>query len=397
AEANLASAQAHLADLEAGTDEFDLAVAEANLASAQASVASAQASLNLTLETVTTASIEAARAELVAAENQLADIQRTVDRVGDRINKQLADALDSAQTNYDAALAKYNRLSAGADPNAVNAQQQAISAASARLAGSEADLVALQAAASEADMAAAKASVASAEAQLQALMAEAKAEDLAIAEANVKTAEISVEDAQYNVDSAVVAAPFDGVITGINVSEGEVASGIVVEMVDNKNLEIVLQVDEIDIASISLGQEATIELETWPDEEINSTVQAIAPSSGSTNTGLTSYDVHLALEQTELPVLIGMTANANLLTAKREGVLLVPNRAISSDRSSGRFFVDLQIPNPEGEPTVERTEVTVGLRDAQFTQIIDGIEEGDVLVVNYTLPVFEPGGGPPGG
>lgn len=400
AEANLASAEARLASLEGGPDSFDVAVAEANLRSAQASIASAQASLNSTFETVTPANIEAARAELVAAENQLADIENTLEKVGDRANKAISDAYEAARVNYQAALAKFNRLQAGADPNAVAAQQQAISAASARAAGSEADLAALQTAASAADMAAAKATVASAEARLQALLAGPKAEDIAIAEANLKSAELSVADAQANLDSALIAAPFDGVITAIRANVGEVATGIVVEMADPNALEIVLQVDEIDIAAITLGQEATVTLETWPDSEIKSTVQAVAPSSGSTNTGVTSYDVHLELEESNLPILIGMTANASLLTARRDGVLLVANRAITADRSSGRFFVSVQTDGPEGEPpVVEQIEVSVGLRDSQFSQIIDGINEGDVLVVNYTIPVRQPGegGGRPGG
>ncbi|MFT5194452.1 MAG: HlyD family secretion protein [Cellvibrionaceae bacterium] len=398
AEANLASAQARLASLETGPNEYDVAVAEANLRSAQASIASAQANLNSTLETVTPANIEAARAELVAAENQLADIESTLVKVGDRANKRLADAYEAAKASYSAAVAKFNRLQTGADANAINAQQQAVSAASARAAGSQADLADLQAAASAADLAAAQATVASADARLQALLAGAKVEDIVIAEANVKSAEISVANAQSNLNDAVITAPFDGVVTAIHTNIGETATGIVLEMADPNDLEIVLQVDEIDIAAISIGQEATISLETWPDIELSSMVQAVAPSSGSTSTGITSYDVHLELADTDLPILIGMTANASLLTAKRDGVLVVVNRAITADRSSGRFYVDVQTTNDAGEVSIEKTEVSIGLRDSQFSQIIDGISEGDILVVDYTVPVRRPGeGGPPGG
>ncbi len=397
AEAALASAQARLEKLETGADEFDIAVAEANLRSAQASISSAQANLNATFDTVSEASIEAAKAELVIAQNQFEQLERTLEDVGDFANKRLADAYESAKVNFLAAQAKYDRILAGADPNAVGAQQQAVSAASARASASEADLIALQTAASTADMAAAQANVASAEARLAALMENAKSEDIAIAEANVKSAEISLEDAQYNLDNAIVSAPFDGVITAIHVAPGEVANGIVLEMADHKNLEIVLQVDEIDIASITLGQEAVVTLETWPDEEISSQVKSIAPSAGSSNSGITSYDVHLELAEADIPILIGMTANANLLTAKRDGVLLVPNRAITSDRSSGRYFVDVQTTDADGVVSAERVEIKIGLRDSQNTQILDGINEGDILAVNYSAPVIVPGqgGGPP--
>ena len=58
----------------------------------------------------------------------------------------------------------------------------------------------------------------------------------------------------------------------------------------------------------------------------------------------------------------------------------------------------MQTTGPEGETNIERKEVVIGLRDSQLTQIIDGVDEGDVLLVNYSIPVRQPGdgGGGPG-
>jgi multidrug efflux pump subunit AcrA (membrane-fusion protein) len=67
-----------------------------------------------------------------------------------------------------------------------------------------------------------------------------------------------------------------------------------------------------------------------------------------------------------------MTANADLLTAERTDVLLVPNRAITADRETDTYYVD----RIDGDQ-IEQTEVVIGLRDSQYTEIVEGLQEGD--------------------
>ena len=393
AEANLASAIARLENLQSGPDELEIAIAETDIQSAEASISSAQAGLSSSIDSVTPADIEAAKAELVAAENNLENIQNLVDDLGEFVNKTISDQLADAQNSYNVALAKYNRLLSGANSFAVGASAASVNAAEARLDQSEANLAELLVGTSAADLAAAEASVASANATLQQLLEEPSEAEIAVVEAQIEQARIALADAEAALEETELVAPFGGIITALNAVEGELGTGVLVEMADDQDLEIVLNVDEIDISAISLDQEALITLETWPDQEIAAFVSSIAPTAGSTTSGIVSYDVHLTLEQTDLPVRLGMTANANLLTSRREDVLLVPNRAIISERSTGKFFVNLEI----DEETVERTEVIIGLRDSEFTQIIDGVDEGDSLLVNYQPPTFDFGGGGPFG
>ena len=98
-----------------------------------------------------------------------------------------------------------------------------------------------------------------------------------------------------------------------------------------------------------------------------------------------------------MPLRIGMTANANLITGEREGVLLVPNAAINADRSAGTFSVNLVRIDADGNVTVEEIEVTIGLRDANNTQITSGLQEGDEIMIGNVLPIFEFGPGNDGG
>jgi multidrug efflux pump subunit AcrA (membrane-fusion protein) len=72
-----------------------------------------------------------------------------------------------------------------------------------------------------------------------------------------------------------------------------------------------------------------------------------------------------------------MTADVDIVTARAEDALLVPNRAITSDRSAGRSYVTRMV----GADVTEEVEVEVGLRDEHFTQILSGLEEDDVVVL----------------
>jgi multidrug efflux pump subunit AcrA (membrane-fusion protein) len=138
---------------------------------------------------------------------------------------------------------------------------------------------------------------------------------------------------------------------------------------------VVLSVDEVDIGSFAVGQPASITLEAWPERQIASEIVAIAPGSNSSSTALAAYDVHLAYQAADLPTLIGLTANASLVTARREDVLLVPNAAITPDRAAGKYFVDVQ----QADGSFHQVEVSIGLRDNENTQITTGLVEGDVL------------------
>jgi RND family efflux transporter MFP subunit len=254
----------------------------------------------------------------------------------------------------------------------------------------------LLAGASDADIAAAEADLASAKASLDNLISGPSDTDLKIYETRLAQAETGLQEAQNALDEAVLAAPFDGVITAVHVALGENASGLAIELLDSNSLEVILGVDEIDVGQIAIGQPASVTLETWPNDEIASEITAIAPSSSASDAGLVTYDVHLALNDNELPILVGMTANADLITNVGEDVLLVPNAAITADRENGTYTVNLVRTEEDGSKTVQPVEVTIGLKDKDHTQVISGLVEGDVVILGtFEAPTlrFGPGGG----
>lgn len=384
AEAAVASAQANLDDVIAGPTATEIAIGEAGVRTSQASLYASAAELARVQSSIAASQITAAQAALLAAQATL-DNAREVNEDGPTAANH--QAMLEAEQSVANAQAQLDDLLAG--PNA-NAEQSSVAAANARVDGSEADLNKLLVGPTETEIISAQLQLAQAQASLAALLAGASETDIATATAEVEQARLSLADAEEALTKAAITAPFAGIVTAVHVSEGEIASGIVVELVDTTNLEVVLQVDEIDIGNITAGQQAVITLETWPDVEINSSVAAIAPGAQtSVGTTLVTYDVHLTLGATDLPVRMGMTANANLITAQKEGVLLVPNRAINVDRNAGTYSVNRII-----GATTEVVEVAIGLRDGQHTQILHGLNTGDELLVTNGIPVENFGPGP---
>jgi HlyD family secretion protein len=171
-------------------------------------------------------------------------------------------------------------------------------------------------------------------------------------------------------------APFDGVVTAVNVQEGQAASAAVpaVTLADVSELQIVVGVDEIDVAEISEGQDVFISLDALPGEVIPAHVEKIAPVASQTGSVLV-YQVTIVLDETDLPLRIGMSAAADITIDALDDVLLVPNWAIRIDRDTGATLVNLVRAS-----TVEEVEIEIGVRGADSSQVLSGLEEGDVVV-----------------
>jgi HlyD family secretion protein len=196
----------------------------------------------------------------------------------------------------------------------------------------------------------------------------------------------------------------------MELGEWTVAGNPVVVLTDLSAVEIELAVDEVDIGSVAVGQPALVTLETWPQDELRATVTRIAPAA-NTQTGLVTYHVYLSLDTDgagadftvnnlaaspdALVIRPGMTANAEIVTHRLADVLLVPNRAIQADRAAGRYTVERVVPGGSSQSQVETVEISLGLRSATQSQILGGLEEGDVVLIK-AIEKKETPLGPPG-
>jgi HlyD family secretion protein len=391
-EAAVAAAQAQLEDVTAGASKEELTQANTQLASAQAALAAAQART------------AAQREQLAVAQNDLDNARIARDDARTRYEQfiwrdwkvgvsygpysPLGTAMKKAEAAYEAAVANRKLVELQANDSALRQAQFQVSqaqyalaeltdektaqiaAAQAQLARAESNLASLLEEKSV-PIANARAQLAQAEANLAKLVKGASEEQITIARAQVEQARISLEEAQDNLAQASLVAPFDGLITDVYLTEGEWVAGPVAELVNTASLKVVLNVDEIDVGHIRIGQTAYVTLEPWPDRDLNGEVVSIAPKADVAGQ-IVTFEIHLTFDAQDLPVLTGMTANAELMAVTQENVLLVPNWAIVADRETGTYYV-----NRVDDDALTRVEVTIGLRDARYTEVTSGLQEGD--------------------
>ena len=391
AQAAVTSAQLRLDALLAGPNPQQLASAQAGLRAANANVQAASERLDLARTGPGEAEVLQAQAQVSAANAAVNGLQRAYEVVLDcclgATEEQVRFALEAAHKSLEAAQQKLAELQSGADPNEVGAAQASVGVAMANRDAVQANLALLERGATAAEVAAAQTQLAQAQAALDGVLNGVSAEQVAIAQAQVEQARISLQRAQNDLTKATLTAPFDGIVTAIYVHVGETAAGRALSLIDTSSLEVVLNVGEVDLATITPDQTAAITLEPFPDEVITGTVTTIEPkSAAASENGPATYNVHISLGNTDLPIRVGMSANADLTTAERKNVLLVPNRAVIAERQTGKFYVNVIQGGDLSTGQVVRTEVTTGLRDAQYTEITSGLSEGDKIIVGEFTP-----------
>jgi len=122
-------------------------------------------------------------------------------------------------------------------------------------------------------------------------------DELASAEAQLLQAQIQLEQAQQNLADATITAPFDGVITAVNIVNGQAVSAATTAMViaDTSRLHVDVSVDELDVVQVAEGQTVQITLEAFEDTTVSGVVRRISPA-GVQSQGLVTYTVRVDLD-----------------------------------------------------------------------------------------------------
>ncbi len=205
-----------------------------------------------------------------------------------------------------------------------------------------------------------------------------------LAEAQLELAEQAVAENQKQLDEAVIIAPFSGTVTSIYAEEGDIvpspamAPQPVIYLTDPTTLELAAEVDEIDIPLVAEGQRATVEVDALPYALFEGEVTSIA-TLPSAQAGVIVYQAKIALAiPADSGIRLGMSATADIVTAERSDVLLVPSRAVTQD-SQGNPMVRVLV----NDEIVERA-VVPGISDGIDTEIVSGLKEGETVVIIRT-------------
>lgn len=213
-----------------------------------------------------------------------------------------------------------------------------------------------------------------------------------LAQVNAARAKISQTRAQYNqslvnLNYTKITAPVDGMIISRKIDLGQpvAASFQAPELFtiaqDLEKMQIEVNVSEADIGEVKEGQEVTYTLDGYPNSEFSGTVTQVRISP-TTVSNVVTYSVIVTVDNSDLKLKPGMTANVSIITEKNENVLCVPNQALKfTPDKNGQKYETQGLWVKKGLKPV-RISIKTGVSDDSYTQILaDNIVEGEKVIV----------------
>lgn len=195
--------------------------------------------------------------------------------------------------------------------------------------------------------------------------------------AEAAAARARVEAAQATLNMAHLIAPFNGTVTQAFTDVGDqVSAGTPGFRIDDlSSLLVDVQVSEVDINSVGVGQDATLIFDAILGKEYHGKVVQVGQA-GETVQGVVSFTVTVELTDADEMVKPGMTAAVNIVVEEVENVLLVPNRAVRL--VDGNRVVYLLV---DGKPVQVR--IRLGASSDTMSAIVSGeVQEGDLIILN---------------
>ena len=209
---------------------------------------------------------------------------------------------------------------------------------------------------------------------------------VAEAAANVAQAQAAVERAEEELANATIRAPIRGRILARDVEIGSPVSSIlnmgsaatpVITMGDISQVFVRGRVDETEIGSLQLGQPARITVETFKGKTFQGKVTQISPM-GVERDNVTNFEVRVSIDNPGHELKANMTANAEIVLEERPKVLIVPEAAISYD---ARRNPSVDVLDGRERTGRRRALIKVGISNGTRTQVLEGVKEGDRLVL----------------
>jgi RND family efflux transporter MFP subunit len=202
---------------------------------------------------------------------------------------------------------------------------------------------------------------------------------------NLQKAEAFLESAKVELMKTEILAPFDGLVVDVMARENDqlsavdYASRIIVQLINTSSIiELNGTVDEIDVRKIMGSEGKTINditLDVAPGQKMSGTIVFISPY-GSVQNGSAYYPIKINLQPSVKGLQRGLPATVNIEVAKHENTLLVPGNAVNG--TPGKYWVDVVKDLKNNE--IERKHVKTGLQDDAFTEIIEGLSEGEMIL-----------------
>ncbi len=214
---------------------------------------------------------------------------------------------------------------------------------------------------------------------------------VAASKAQVAQTEAALRIAETNLRYTRIVSPVNGIVVSRNVDIGQtVAASFQTPTLfsiaqDLTKMQIDSSVAEADIGRIKVGQPVEFTVDAYPDNPFKGSVSEIR-NAPITIQNVVTYDVVVKVDNPELKLKPGMTANVSIIISSKKDVLRIPNAALrfrpsemrgkaeQKEKDSGVWIIDNKKP--------KRIEVTTGISDGNYTELLsDNIKEGQELIM----------------
>ncbi len=232
-------------------------------------------------------------------------------------------------------------------------------------------------------------------------------------QAGVKSAQDNLAKANTDLSRTVITAPMDGVVSLLNVKEGEKVAGNsfnvgteILRIADMDKIEVRVDVGENDIPKVKLGDSALITIDAYNDRKFKGIVTQIASSDNSASSSLsaswatdvTQYKVYIRilkesymdlLGKKSFPFRPGMSANADIQTRTQRNVVSVPINAVTTREkpdslklksSNQDDDLDIIVFVKNEDNTVKKVKVSTGIQDINNIEITSGLKAGEEVI-----------------
>src|SRR5213595_3377992 len=251
------------------------------------------------------------------------------------------------------------------------------------------------------------------------------------AEANVKIKQGALDKAKADLEHCTITSPIDGVVISRNVDVGQtVAASLQAPVIfqianDLSKMQIDSNVAEADVGAVSVDQDVDFTVDAFPTRTFHGKVVQVR-NAPITVQNVVTYDTVIGVNNADLKLKPGMTANVSIVVAHRDDVLLIKNAALryrppdatpvetrqsapgrgarragpgdagASQRRAERTVYVL----PNGASRLRPVQIKTGISDGVMTEVVDGLKEGDRVVtaeLTSTTTASSPPANPFGG
>ena len=218
------------------------------------------------------------------------------------------------------------------------------------------------------------------------------------AKEQVNTARENVQKAQTNLGYATITSPIDGVVLSKAVEEGQTVAAsfntpeLFTIAQDLTDMRVIADIDEADIGGVIEGQRVSFTVDAFPDDRFEGRVTQVRQQA-TTSSNVVTYEVVISAPNNDLKLKPGLTASVTIFTLEKQGVLIVPAKAlqftpIEAILKEGQKIEDVEAPRKlwtqEGN-TFKAHAVETGTTNGVMTEIVSGIAEGAEVLTDFSI------------